>query len=166
MSHNKNDCIIYMWTHTCNTASSLYPVQINTHTSPACTKQRTEALWSTGRGVNLGLCQLGQTSSCCFTPELRQHNTAPDRPPSPQLSLLQSSISTTSFFFHFISLCAFVAILHICHVINFFAFSGYCPINSLNQIISGTCQADEVHSAHHWHTDGRSGVMLQSLLYY
>lgn len=47
-----------------------------------------------------------------------------------------------------ILLDALVAILHtVCY--PFFALSGYCSINSFNQIIFETQQGDEMHTAHH-----------------
>lgn len=55
-------------------------------------------------------------------------------------SLLQSSISLTSFFFHFIVCsCSYFTYMS-CYL--FFALSGYCPNNSFNQIILETQQAD------------------------
>lgn len=50
--------------------------------------------------------------------------------------------------FSVILLDALVAILHtVCY--PFFALSGYCSINSLNQIIFETQQGHEMHTAHH-----------------
>lgn len=126
MPHNKNDCFIYVGTHTCNRASSLSlyrstptPVlHAQTKEQKRCGTQDRESI----RGLaSLGkhhhaASHVGWDSATLHQAKLLSHRS------------LSFSHQYHWLLFSFILLCAFAAILHVCRITHFLLYLVTVPL--------------------------------------